>query len=328
MHGLDLGMDSAKAAALVGACWFDRRLHLVRSGGPEGYAFANVVEDVQALELGFTSPRDALDAELVALYECAANPTSANRQETLWRLKRDQNPTKETIQFYLEELADPTEQRMQVMVCLPHQRASIFPEEVRSEFVKDYDVPLIFYGQKAQQETKGLQGDLMTLVVANVFKKIFQTEEDLAMETTVFVSYAHKDEKWKDALVEHLGVLEQQGRVSVWVDTQIQTGDDWLPEIEGAMRQARVAVLLVSSAFLASKFIQGTEVPRLLGRRKSEGLRVIPVLVRECAWETVDWLKPIQMSHGSIAPDYEKESERDKVLADVARQVNQCLGRT
>ena len=33
---------------------------------------------------------------------------------------------------------------------------------------------------------------------------------------TVFISYSHKDEDWKDRLVTHLGVLAQQGVLEVW----------------------------------------------------------------------------------------------------------------
>jgi hypothetical protein len=49
-------------------------------------------------------------------------------------------------------------------------------------------------------------------------------------------------------------------------------------------------VLLISKDFLNSKFVRETEVPRLLERRRSESLRIIPLIVRPCAWEAVDWL--------------------------------------
>lgn len=54
----------------------------------------------------------------------------------------------------------------------------------------------------------------------------------------VFISYSHQDEQWKDQLVAHLGVLQQQKLLTIWDDRQIAAGDDWQPQIELAMAQA------------------------------------------------------------------------------------------
>jgi len=99
---------------------------------------------------------------------------------------------------------------------------------------------------------------------------------------TVFISYSHKDEAWKDRLVKQLGVLQAEGVLEVWDDRRIEAGEDWQPEIERAIEHAAVAILLVSADFLTSKFILGVEVPRLLERRQKEGVRVIPLIVWPC----------------------------------------------
>jgi TIR domain-containing protein len=52
---------------------------------------------------------------------------------------------------------------------------------------------------------------------------------------TVFISYSHVDETWKDRVVKHLRVLEPAGVLEVWHDRHIAGGDDWLAEIQGAM---------------------------------------------------------------------------------------------
>ena len=66
----------------------------------------------------------------------------------------------------------------------------------------------------------------------------------MADTPSVFISYSHKDEKWKDKLAIQLGVLAGESRLEVWDDRRIAAGDDWFPEIELAIEAADVAVLL------------------------------------------------------------------------------------
>jgi len=111
---------------------------------------------------------------------------------------------------------------------------------------------------------------------------------------TVFISYSHKDETWKDRLVRHLGVLAREGAFEYWDDRRIAAGDAWHAEIETVMDQARVAILLISADFLISGFVRHEEIPRLLQRREKDGLRIIPLIVHPCSWRKVPWLKEIQ----------------------------------
>ena len=133
---------------------------------------------------------------------------------------------------------------------------------------------------------------------------------------TVFISYSHQDEAWKKRLVKQLQVLQLEGDLEVWDDRRIDAGDDWKPKIEAAMARSRAAVLLISADFLTSRFIRGTEVPELLRRRESEGLRVIPVIVRPCPWQAVAWLSP-SVSVGVVLPPHALASRprRSKPLA-------------
>lgn len=82
------------------------------------------------------------------------------------------------------------------------------------------------------------------------------------MGGTVFISYSHQDEVWKDRLVRQLRVLELEGDFDLWDDRKIAAGDDWRSDIETAMDRARAAILLISADFLISGFIRGTEIPR------------------------------------------------------------------
>lgn len=143
---------------------------------------------------------------------------------------------------------------------------------------------------------------------------------------SVFISYSHKDEDWKDRLTTHLGVLQKQGLLTFWEDRQIGAGEDWFEKIQGALNEARVAILLISADYLSSEFILREEVERLLRRRGEEGLIIIPVIVRSCAWKQVPWLQGLQVRPldgrplASIGGD-----RRDEALSAIATQVSGLL---
>jgi len=148
----------------------------------------------------------------------------------------------------------------------------------------------------------------------------------MSPKNTVFISYSHRDESWKDRLVRQLRVLQRQGLLDVWDDRRIGGGEDWRAEIDAAMARARVAVLLVSADFLSSDFILDEEVPRLLQRRKSEGVRVIPVIVRPCDWLAVGWLAEIQTRPRDGRPlSAGNEHQVDSELATLAAEIRELL---
>jgi hypothetical protein len=45
--------------------------------------------------------------------------------------------------------------------------------------------------------------------------------------TKVFISYAHKDERWRKRRVSQLGVLDRAGLIDLCDDHQIPVGEDF-----------------------------------------------------------------------------------------------------
>jgi hypothetical protein len=69
-------------------------------------------------------------------------------------------------------------------------------------------------------------------------------EHDMA-RTKVFVSYSHKDADWLKRFQEHIALLERLELVDLWADTRIAGGSDWEREIDVALTNANIDVILV-----------------------------------------------------------------------------------
>ena len=144
-------------------------------------------------------------------------------------------------------------------------------------------------------------------------------EQILNKAPNVFISYSHLDEDWKDRVVRHLSVLGGQQLIDVWDDRKIRAGECWRGEIEEAVEAANVAILLISAHFLTSDFIMNVEVPRLLDRRDQEGLLVVPLIIKPCSWNQVQWLERMNMYPKDAQPLSGKEEyQTDQLLADLA----------
>ena len=141
-------------------------------------------------------------------------------------------------------------------------------------------------------------------------------------EPIVFISYSHSDEKEKNKLVSHLGVLQRHRLISLWSDDYVGPGGDWKNELEQVIEQAKIAVLLITANFLNSETILQAEVPELLKRHQSGELVVIPVIAKACAWRAVDWLQPLSIRPQSGDPVWAEGGLRaDEHLSLIAEEI-------
>src|ERR1700678_4058609 len=131
-----------------------------------------------------------------------------------------------------------------------------------------------------------------------------------------------KDVALAGELLRHLELVQRFSGVDVWSDTRIRAGDEPRREIARAIDEADAALLLLSADFFASDFLQDVEVPRLLERHRRGQLRVIPVLLRSCAWEFHPWLKDLHpLPNGRRAIGAFSDEDRDAVLTEVVREI-------
>jgi hypothetical protein len=111
------------------------------------------------------------------------------------------------------------------------------------------------------------------------------------MPEKIFLSYAHRDSAYKNMVLARLGVPELKGRLSVWSDDSIVAGATWRVALAQEIDEAKIVILLVTTNFLNSPLALDPELRRLLGRRRREGGRVVPLICRPCAWRAVPWLE-------------------------------------
>lgn len=140
---------------------------------------------------------------------------------------------------------------------------------------------------------------------------------------TIFISYSHADEVWKELVVTHLGGV---ATLDAWDDRRIGAGTDWRSEIESALAAASAAVLLISADFLSSEFINDVELPALFARRARQGVRVIPLVLRPCAWLIQPWLSTLQGRPKDGRPLAEVDNfQVERELAALANELHQLF---
>lgn len=100
----------------------------------------------------------------------------------------------------------------------------------------------------------------------------------------VFISYAHKDEQFKDSLVEHMSGLIRAGIVSEWNDRKIIAGQDWSNEISEKLQSSQLILFLISSSFISSDYCMGVEVKQALKMHRESKAQLIPIVVRSVEW--------------------------------------------
>lgn len=142
-------------------------------------------------------------------------------------------------------------------------------------------------------------------------------------KTKIFISYSHKDIEWLERLQTHLKVLEfDNDRFSYWDDTKLRAGNKWNERINESIEEASIAILLVTTDFLASDFIRNNELPKLIKNVRY----VLPLLVKPSMYTDIDCLKDIQ----AINPPEEvlsdcEESEVDRYFIKLTNRIKEII---
>ncbi len=115
----------------------------------------------------------------------------------------------------------------------------------------------------------------------------------------LFVSYAHEDVAFLKRLKVHLARPIFDFGFEFWDDSRINLGDKWANEIETALNDSSIVILLISADFLASNFIVNQELPKILVKEKKAGTRIIPVIIGPCGFDDDPILSQFQALNSS-----------------------------
>lgn len=101
---------------------------------------------------------------------------------------------------------------------------------------------------------------------------------------SLFYSYSHCDEHYRNELAKHLKLLERKGILTCWHDRRISPGNEWKGEIDENLKSADIILLLVSPDFIASDYCYDVELEHAMQRHNGGRARVIPVIIRPVNW--------------------------------------------
>jgi internalin A len=158
-------------------------------------------------------------------------------------------------------------------------------------------------------------------------------KERLRGGLNVFISYSHKDARFKDELLGALKTHERNGSLRVWADERIEMGDDWPVKISDNLKNADIVVFLLSNNFYSSTYCTDLELKSALQRRARGECEVAPVVVRATNYQNDKDLKDVQVfSYRGRAIEESKTRstawlEFTKELDRVIARINETRGR-
>lgn len=135
----------------------------------------------------------------------------------------------------------------------------------------------------------------------------------------IFFSYAHEDEDLMNDVRRQLIVYERNGRILKWHDRMIPPGVDWRGQIDHRLETAQIILLFMSPHFIESRYCYEIEGEVALRRHNAGQARVVPIVLRPCAWEETPFGR-LQALPADSRP-ISRWADRDEACLDAARGV-------
>jgi hypothetical protein len=136
---------------------------------------------------------------------------------------------------------------------------------------------------------------------------------------TVFISYSHLDEPFRNDLVKHLEPLRRLQLIETWHDRKIKAGEEWDKAISEKLESAAIILLLISVDFINSSYCYDLELERAIERHAAGEAKVIPVILRPCMWHQTPFSKLQALPKEARAVSL--WADRDEALVSVAEGI-------
>jgi len=169
----------------------------------------------------------------------------------------------------------------------------ICPDCLSSEEQYEYDLNLLRRLESVPGATVLCDPSLRQVSVQQLLRSVFAEERDpfgvgksgRHRSKKIFFSYSKSDRSYLEELLKQLAPLKQNDKIQTWNEADILAGAEWNNQIREELHKADIIILLVSSDFLATPYIQNFEIQPAIERHKRNEAVVIPVILRACDWE-------------------------------------------
>ncbi len=161
--------------------------------------------------------------------------------------------------------------------------------------------------------------DTLPIIAHQKFETKYKEERN-----KVFVSYSHLDQEFLTDIQRHFKPFLEI--IDYWDDSKILPGQKWKEEIRNAIKETKVAILLVSTDFLGSEFIATDELPPLLKAAEKEGAVILIVILKPCLFEEFPDLSQFQAMNPPNRPVVKMNyNEKEELLVNIVRQTKRIL---
>lgn len=157
-------------------------------------------------------------------------------------------------------------------------------------------------------------------IIQLVDEKIIELKQKKPLKT--FIGYAPEDKGMLNKLKTHLRLLERAGLIELWDDQNLVPGEEKGKEIEKQLSNARIILLLISPDFLISHDCYDIQMGMAIERHKQGKARVIPILLRPCAWHSTPLreLQPLPKDSKPIS-----KHDKDDAFFEVSEEIGEVV---
>lgn len=100
-------------------------------------------------------------------------------------------------------------------------------------------------------------------------------------KVNAFISYSHKDMKYKNKILPSLEALKQSYNIESWHDGKIDAGNNIDDNVKKALNKSHLILLLVTDNFVSSHYCMNIELEAAQKRADKGQCIIIPVMFQE-----------------------------------------------